>query len=158
MGAQAPMVWISGGIAAILLLGMAIYLRSMCPSTLIRLQLAFTESRFRSIVDRWSPEFRARFRNALVVDVAFLCAYAVFGYGLGRQCCSGKTTPLAGAAEWLLPLAAVADLGEDVLQHRLLRGSGRTPPGSLYALSSVFASTKWMLILAFTVVVLVCGR
>ena len=149
-------LWISGAIAAVLFVWMAIYLRSLGGLGILRLQFTFSESGFRRAVEKWSPQTLARFKTALIIDVAFLCAYAVFGYTLGARTCADATTPLARIAPWLPPAAALADLGEDVLQHRLLRDPSAHLPGIAYALAGACALTKWVLIVVFVLVAMRC--
>jgi hypothetical protein len=116
-------VWASGLVSAGLFIGLAVYLLPLQPS-LVALQFAGNADAFQAIVAQWQPEGVALFRSHLPVDAVLLVAYGAFGYLLTkRTMVFARYTPvwqLRVAA--LMPVAALADVGENSLHWYLTSG------------------------------------
>jgi hypothetical protein len=146
-------LWIAGLLSVLLFAGLAWYLAPLEPSVL-RLQLAATPRAFGSIVHAWPAEHLMRFRAHLPVDALLLLAYGAFGYLLATrtQVLAGLHPWVRGAATWALPAAASLDAIENAL-HWWLTELPRFGVPLAYAVAAAAAGLKWLLILAFALVV-----
>jgi len=143
-----------GSVSLALLVGLGAYLAPLKPS-LVALQFTFTPEAFGAVLAAWQPAGVALYRSHLPVDGVLLLSYGWFGYLLA------STSPLfaqyaaghRGSLAWLLPLAAVADSGENLL-HWLLTSDGTVHAPWIYALAGACASLKWCGLLVFAAAVL----
>lgn len=154
-------VWISGLAALLLLIGLGVWLRPLEPGV-VALQLSFTPQAFAQVVHAWPPEHLARFRAHLPVDGLLLLAYGFFCHGLATR--SRVFRPLGARgralATWAGPAAALCDAAEN-LMHAWLTAAPRFGQAPWYALSGGVALAKWLLLLAFALLLagaLVAGR
>lgn len=150
-----------GTAVVLLLVVQAAVLADLRPGVLA-LQLAGSARRFGEIVHQWSPEQLARYRAMLAADSVMLLAYAAFGWRLARTTATFAALPRAArlAAAALLPLAALADAGENVL-HAWLTAEPRFGFAPVYAAALGCAAVKWLAVVAFGVLLawgLVAGR
>ena len=114
----------------------------------LALQLAFTKSAFRDVLNRWGPEAVASYRDWLWLDYVFPLVYAIFLSSaiatLGTR--RGDTPAVAHRALFVLPYFAVPfDFLENTLHLILLRDPAHLAAG-LILLASVAAAIKWGLI------------
>lgn len=144
------------GLASLaLLIGLGVYLAPLQPN-LVALQFTFTPAAFAAVLAAWQPPGVALFRSHLPIDGLLLLSYGMFG------CVLTKTTAVFGGFSaaarhklaLLLPLAAFADAGENLL-HWLLTAPHAHFVSWIYALAGVFASLKWLGFMVFTSAVLV---
>jgi hypothetical protein len=138
-----------GAAALALFAGLAVWLATLEPG-ILQLQLAATPKAFAAIVHAWGPEGLARYRAHFGADFVLLAAYAAFGWRLARR--TPIFAPLSeracGFAAWALPIAALADAGENTL-HLWLTAMPRFGPAWPYALAAGCATAKWLLLLGF---------
>lgn len=113
---MAPL-WFCAIAACALFGGLAWYLGPLA-SDVLTLQLAFSPRVFAQVVHAWTPEMLARYRQHLVWDFALLLSYGAFGYllALRTRLFAPLGPSLGRLATWWLPLAAVCDACEDLLQ------------------------------------------
>jgi hypothetical protein len=120
---------------------------SGAPGTLA-LQLAFTKSAFRDVLDRWGPDAVASYRARLWLDYIFPLVYAVF---LGSAVATlstrrGNPPGVVHRALFVAPFLAVPfDYLENTLHLVLLSDTAHLAAG-LILLASVAAAVKWGLI------------
>lgn len=147
-------IWLSGLAALGLFAGMAWYLAPLEPG-LVALQFAFAPKVFGEIIHFWSEEQLLRFRMHFVADFAFLLAYGLFGYLLATRTrvFHSLPSPLRRLAAWMLPAAALFDATENVL-HLWLTEMPRFGVQLPYLAAATCAAIKWLLLLAFTLVLL----
>lgn len=134
-------------IAVLLLAGMAVWLAPLQPGVLA-LQLSFTPRAFAFVIHSWSADDLARFRMHLPFDALFALVYGAFGFRLFSHSAALRRSAVAGAARWLLPLAAVLDLLENTA-HAWLTALPRLDLPRLYLAVGTAAALKWALVLAF---------
>lgn len=119
---------------------------------IICLQLSFSAERYWGILGAWGAEGLQAYRRHFAADFVHLCIYALFGHvlatrgGLFPDC----DTRASGRLACLLPLAALFDLAENLLQLRLLAGPFGVP-SVIIPLSGLCSSVKWTLVLVFAV-------
>jgi len=154
--ATARLLRMLGAVGALLFAAMALYLAPLDPG-ILSLQFAFDETTFKAILAQWGPAGVARFRAHFVADFAFLGCYGLFGYLLAsRTAFLDGLPPLAKAAgAHALPVAAVADAVENVLQWHLSAVATPAPPPALYLAAGAASSLKWLLWVAFLSVIAV---
>lgn len=142
-------VWLTGGMAAALLAGTALYLAPLEPGVLT-LQLAFSPRVFGQIVHLWPAEHLARYRSHFAADFALLACYGAFGWLLATRTALFASRPavLRAWAKWALPLAATFDATENAL-HLWLTEAPRFGVAWAYTAAALAASLKWALLLAF---------
>lgn len=142
--------WLCALAALALLLGMALWLAPLHPG-ILALQLSFSPAAFARVVHAWGPDGLARFRAHLPFDYAFLVIYAALGFLLVRRTAlfraAAPTT--RGLAAALLPLAALCDLGENLLLA-WLTAVPRFDAPSQHLAAALCASFKWLLLLSFS--------
>jgi hypothetical protein len=134
-----PLV-IASLLASVVLLVLELRLLLPLSPSFLWLQLSFTPRAFGQVVHLWTPEQLAAYRAHLPLDVALLGCYAAFGYF-----CATRTTWLAPhgrAARWLLPLAALFDLGENAL-HAWLTDVPRLGVTLPYLLAGTSSTLKF---------------
>jgi len=117
---------------------------------IFHLQLTFSEARFNGVLAQWGPAGVARFESHFAWDYGTLASYAVFGISAGRWVeqrahVTGLVGPLL---PWLLALAAIADLAENLLHQRFISAEIEQVAPMLFALASACASTKLVLLLS----------
>lgn len=150
------LLWGLGLGAACLLVGMAYYLRDLKPA-LVAAQLTFSRDAFEAVLSTWPAEGLRRFSQHFAADYVFLAAYGAFGWLLGRRLAVWNA-PGAQVLPWLLPVAAVLDLAENVLHQFFV---GMRPLGThevLYFVAGVSALFKFVLILAFALLAVYVWR
>jgi hypothetical protein len=142
-----------GSVSLALLIGLGAYLAPLKPS-LVALQFTFTPEAFGAVLAAWQPAGVALYRSHLPVDGLLLLSYGWFGHLMAST--SALFTGYAPASRrrlaWLLPLAALADSGENLL-HWVLTAEGAVYAPWVYALAGACASLKWCGLLVFTVAV-----
>jgi hypothetical protein len=133
-------------IASAVLLGLELRLLLPLEPSFLWLQLSFTPRAFAQVVHLWSAEQLAAYRAHLPLDMALLACYAAFGY-----LCATRTTWFGRhgrTARWLLPLAALFDLGENVL-HTWLTELPRLGVMFPYLLAGTCSTLKFVFLAAF---------
>ena len=131
---------------------MAIYTRPLLPN-LLALQLSFTETDFNSTLHHWPPENITRFKLHFLLDFPYLICYGALGFLITTRTkffnyFSHSTKTVIAL---LLPLAAVADAMENVMQLYFLYGE-KPFSASNYLLAGIISSTKWLLIISFVLI------
>jgi len=117
--------------------------------SVVALQLAFSATRFREVLEQWgAPGMQAYRTSTLLVDSWFPIAYAALLSGLLARLTArlggGGSGP--GFAVFALPLLAAAlDWIENVLHLSLLRDPSRIS-AALVLLASIAATVKWALL------------
>lgn len=147
--------WLCALAVLTLLLGMALWLAPLRPG-ILALQLSFSPAAFARVVHAWGSEGLARFRAHLPYDYVFLASYAMLGVLLVRhtalfQVAAPATRRLIAA---LLPLAALCDLGENLL-HGWLTAAPRFDAPLQHLAAALCASFKWLLLLSFSTACLI---
>ncbi|NKE64417.1 hypothetical protein RAMLITH_01170 [Ramlibacter sp. RBP-2] len=138
----------TGGLAAALFAGIALYLAPLEPGVLT-LQLAFSPRVFGQVVHLWPAEHLARYRSHFPADFALLACYGAFGWLLATRTALFAGQPaLRCWAKWALPLAAAFDSTENAL-HLWLTEVPRFGVPWAYTAAALAASLKWGLLLAF---------
>lgn len=144
--------WLTG-LASVALLVSQVHLAlivGMRRPNIICLQLSFSAERYWGILSAWGADGLRAYREHFAADALHLCVYALFGYivatrgGLFPQS-AGRA---AGRLAALLPLAALFDVAENLLQLRLLAG----PFGAesmLIPMSASCSLLKWGLVIFF---------
>ena len=109
-------------------------------------ELAFSETRARSILEAWSVEGRTAARRSLLIDFGFIPSYALFFSSLAVLCV--RRLPVLPKARWVLPLfplgAGACDAAENLLLLRMLGVSG--PTDAVATAAGAFASVKFCLL------------
>jgi hypothetical protein len=116
--------------------------------TPLALQLAFTKSGFRDVLDRWGPDAVASYRDWLLLDYFFPLVYAIFLSSAVATLSTrrGEAPDAVKRALFVAPLLAVPfDYLENTLHLVLLSHTGHLAAG-LILLASVAAAIKWGLI------------
>jgi hypothetical protein len=114
----------------------------------LALQLAFTKSAFRDVLNRWGPEAVASYRDWLWLDYLFPLVYAIFLSSAIATLSTRRGQPPAAAhrALFVLPFLAVPfDTLENTLHLVLLRDPAHLAAGVILV-ASVAAAIKWGLI------------
>lgn len=154
------LVWLSGGLAAVLFAATALWLAPLHPNALA-LQFAFTPRSFGAIVHSWTPDQLRRYRAHFPADFALLACYAAFGWLLATRTLlfAARSRVFRSWAAWALPTAALCDAIENVF-HLWLTEMPRFDIAWAYFASATAASLKWTLLLAWamSVVVAWAGR
>jgi hypothetical protein len=147
------------GLAALaVFIGIAVYLAPLEPG-ILRLQFSFTASSFQGVLEQWQAQGIALYRAHFSADFVLLVLYGAFGFAWGRQCVAARAMHrrLAWLVVWSLPVAALADAGENVLHLLLTDGRPDAAP-QLYAAAGLAALLKWLAILAFGAATLGASR
>lgn len=116
-------------------------LHELRPS-LLAPQFAWSRLAFDAIVAQWRADQLAAYRRWLRLDFATLACYAGFGW------------LWADGSGWLaaaLPIAALADVTENLLHLRFTRPGAPPAAEALYLVSGVASTLKFGLIAAFAV-------
>lgn len=118
-------------------------------STVVALQLAFTEERFGNIIEQWGPAGVQAYQTTTIwIDSWFPVAYALLLSSLVAVLTrrAGKQAARSGRMLFGLPWLAMAlDWLENGLHLILLRSSGDLS-GTLVWVASLAAAVKWGLI------------
>lgn len=130
-----------------------IYLLGALRPNLFVLQLCFDSRHYWEILEQWGADGLQRYLTHFAYDYVHLPIYASFGYLLATR---GGALFVSGRGQeqlaiWLLPLAALFDLGENLAQAWLLAQE----PGTLtpvVALSALCSAAKWGLIVLFVLI------
>ena len=147
-------------VACVLLFGgLGVYLAPLQPSV-VALQLTFTPEAFTQVLQAWGPEGVQRFRNHLPVDGLLLLSYGAAGYWAVV-----RTRFFDPVAKWLplrwvallLPLAALCDVGENLLHWGLTGGDALAAPAvaAWYLAAGLCAAFKWVGIGVFALTALI---
>lgn len=118
--------------------------------SIICLQLSFSPERYWGILTAWGADGLQAYRGHFAADTLHLCIYALFGYVVatrGGLFPEGETRA-AGRLASLLPLAALFDVAENLLQLHLLAGPFGAPSAAV-PVSAVCSSLKWGLVVVF---------
>jgi len=117
---------------------------------LVELQLTFSPDRYWEILALWGEAGRQAYRGHFAYDFIHIGIFSAFGYLLASR--GGLFGPaeqtLARRVAWMLPVAGLFDLGENLLQLTLLSG----PPGAdsiAIPLSALCSGAKWGLVGGF---------
>lgn len=145
---------LSGAGALALFAGIAAYLWPLQPGVL-SLQLAYSPRAFGAVIHAWSADDLLRYRTHLPYDFLLLACYASFGRLLASRTAlfSARPAGLRRMASWLLPLAAACDATENAF-HWWLTEVPRFEISWAYALAAACAAGKWLLLLAWLLLVL----
>lgn len=150
MSRSRHLLWFSGLAALLWLVFISLQTAALSPP-LLALQLAPTPEAFGRVLDRWQAPGIALYRAHFVPDFMLLACYGLFGALFARQVLRGGRARRAAAAA-ALPAAALCDAAENLLHLQLL-----SAPAALDAalVAAAFGASvlKWLLILAFTVLV-----
>lgn len=140
--------------ALALAVGIAVYLWPLRPGVLV-LQLAYSPRAFGAVIHAWSADDLVRYRAHLPYDFLLLACYASFGWLLASRTALFAARPagLRRLAAWLLPLAAACDATENAF-HWWLTEVPRFEIAWAYALAAACAAAKWLLLLAWLLLVL----
>jgi hypothetical protein len=121
--------------------------------SILHLQLTFSEAGFNAVLAQWGPAEVARFKSHFVWDYAALTSYAVFGIAASRWVV--ERTRVTGIVKlllpWLLGLAAITDLLENLLHQLFVSAQAGQVAPMLFALAGACASTKFLLLLSWPV-------
>lgn len=136
-------------VSALLFVAMAHYTSPLVPSIPV-LQLTFTETAFRTILDHWQAAGVARFKTHFFFDFPLLVCYGLLGYRVSTRTSLFRAFPPAAKTPIALaiPVAAAADAVENLLHLYLLYGTEPFAPVVYFAAGTV-ASLKWLLIAAY---------
>lgn len=134
--------------ALALFTGISLYLLPLEPN-LLALQSSFTPGDFQAVIAQWQGEDLQRFKWHFWADFALLLCYGLWGYRLTSSGAIARQLPPSwhSLGAWLLPLAAVSDALENLLQLYLLHQPAA--PAALYALAGMAALLKWLLLTSF---------
>ena len=128
-------------------------LHQLRPSILF-LQLTFDPALYWAILEAWGADGERAYRDHFAYDFFHLFIYAACGHIVATR--GALFVPaacrLAAITAWLLPLAAVFDFAENLLQLHLLAG----PVGVsslLIPLSALCSTLKWGLATGFAGVI-----
>ena len=134
---------------AALFAAMVMFTASLHPS-IPALQLTFTETAFRTIIDAWKPIGVERFKAHFAIDFPFLFFYGALGYLMATRTKIFSRWPLKTQTllAYCMPFAAGADVIENFLHWVLVSGTGHFP-APLYFLAGAAASIKWLLDIIF---------
>lgn len=130
--------------------GYLAYLLGALRPNILCLQLSFSAERYWAILAAWGADGMQAYRDHFAADTLHLCVYALFGYVVATRSglFAADEEPAAQRLAWLLPLAALFDLAENVLQGYLLAGPfGVASPA--IPLSALCSSLKWGLAVWF---------
>jgi hypothetical protein len=138
-------------VSALLFIAMAIYTSPLDPG-IPALQFTFTESAFRSILDKWQPTGVTRFKAHFAIDFPFLICYGALGFLIATRTTIFQNLPpfLKSLLTLSLPSAAVADVIENAMHLHFLIGTGQFSLAQ-YFVAGVAAALKWLLIGIFAV-------
>ena len=114
------------------------------------IQLTFSESAFRAVLDAWQAPGVERFKLHLAIDFPFLLCYGMLGFLVARR--TRLLRAFRRRARTLLafslPLAVLADGAENLFHLHFVFGSG--PLGETqYVVAGLAAALKWALIATF---------
>lgn len=154
------LVWLLGAAAAVWLLALSVWLAPLSPG-LVSLQLTFSADAFQRVLLSWSADDLARVRWHFVADTVLLALYACFGFLWARRSPAAQVLRRRWrlAAMLALPLAALADLTENLLhQHLLDLPAGATAAAVVYLAAGLAASLKWALCLVFALLAVAARR
>lgn len=117
---------------------------------IICLQLSFGAERYWGILGAWGDDGLQAYREHFGADFVHLCIYAIFGHVLATRggLFPDGDTRASGRLAALMPLAALFDLAENLLQLRLLAGPFGGQSMAI-PLSALCASLKWGLVVVF---------
>jgi len=126
--------------------GISLYLLPLEPN-LLALQFSFTPDAFQAVIAQWQGDGLQRFKWHFWADFALLLCYGLWGYQWVHTAAWLKHGSYPNALAWLLPLAAIADALENLLQLYLLGQSAALT--LLYPLAAMAALLKWLLLMLF---------
>jgi hypothetical protein len=126
--------------------GISFYLLPLEPN-LLALQFSFTQADFQTVLAQWQGDELRRFKLHFIADFALLACYGLWGYRWVRASAWLHNANWRSTLAWLLPLAALSDALENLLQLFLLEQSRAI--SWLYPLAGTAALLKWLLLTAF---------
>lgn len=118
------------------------------------LQLSFRSDQYWAVLSQWGAAGLRSYRAHLPWDFAHLFIYAAFGYVLANRAglFDDPDSPAARRTAWMLPLAAVFDLVENVLQVHLLGGPFGAESLAI-SVSACCSAVKWGLAAGFALII-----
>lgn len=127
-----------------------VYLFGNLRPNIISLQLSFSAVRYWGILSAWGADGLQVYREHFAADMLHLCIYALFGHVVATRggLFAEYEARASGRLAALLPLAALFDLAENLLQLHLLAGPFGAPSVAI-PLSAVCSSAKWGLAVVF---------
>lgn len=126
--------------------GIALYLLPLEPN-LLALQFSFNQNDFQAVLAQWQGEELQRFKLHFMADFALLTCYGLWGYCWVHTAIWLQRASWRNALAWLLPLAALSDALENLLQLYLLDQTAALH--WLYPLAGTMALLKWLLLTSF---------
>lgn len=149
--------WPAVGVATLIFIasqGHLGYLVHQLRPNILVLQLCFDADRYWAILGQWGEVGLQHYRAHLPYDFVHLLVYAAFGVVVATRAglFAEAERTAARCTAWILPLAALFDLGENLLQLHLLGGpfGGANPA---VPLSACCSAVKWGLVVAFALIV-----
>lgn len=118
------------------------------------LQLSFQSDRYWAVLGQWGEAGLRSYQAHLPWDFAHLFIYAAFGYLLATRAglFGDPDSPAARRTAWMLPLAAVFDLAENLFQVHLLGGPFGAESLAI-PLSACCSAVKWSLAAGFALII-----
>lgn len=150
MRAGHPLLFTLGMAVLLAITAIAVFLLPLEPSV-VRSQFTFSSDAFDAIYKSWSPLAQARFKSHFGADYVFILLYAVWGYLYGRHALSVAKLSLTRrkVVTWLLPIAGITDVIENLFQLRFVTLSDGTAPEWQYMLAGLAATAKWLCAVTF---------
>jgi hypothetical protein len=154
-----PALFVLGIVVLLTLTGLTVFLLPLEPSV-VRSQFTFTGAAFEAIHRNWTPLAQSRFKSHFAADYIFILLYVIWGYLHGRHAPSVAKLPVAQrrAVAWLLPLAGLADVVENLLHSHFVASTTDAAPEWQYMLAGVAAAAKWACAVAFIVLASIAHR
>ena len=130
------------------------YLLHQLRPNIFVLQLSFQSDRYWAVLGQWGEAGLRSYRAHLPWDFAHLFIYAAFGYVLATRAglFGDPDSPAARRTAWMLPLAAVFDLAENLFQVHLLGGPFGAESLAI-PLSACCSAVKWSLAAGFALII-----
>lgn len=134
----------------------ALLSNSSAPHGILSLQMTYSAKDARVILSSWSEEEARHAVVSLYWDMGFAIAYGWLLSALTRYCLR-STSRFTLVTAWVPILAAIADLVENLF-HLILLGvahsGAESVEGGLVLAGFVFASTKWVLLASWALLLL----
>lgn len=127
-----------------------LYLFGGLRPNILCLQLSFSAVRYWDVLSAWGADGLQVYREHFAADMLHLCIYALFGHVVATRggLFAEREARASGRLARLLPLAALFDLVENLLQLHLLAGPFGAPSVAI-PVSAACSSVKWGLAVVF---------